>query len=131
MFLGDLIKKYRTENKLSQRDFAKLANLSHTYIAALEKNIDPRTGKPIAPTLDTVKYIAKAMNIDIDVLLHMLEDGQEFDLKNEAPKYTDDYENLKDVRMASNNGVDLDGLSEEDIKQVNDFVEFIRNKKKD
>ena len=79
MFLGDLIKKYRTENKLSQRDFAKLANLSHTYIAALEKNIDPRTGKPIAPTLDTVKYIAKAMNIDIDVLLHMLEDGQEFD----------------------------------------------------
>jgi len=45
--------------------------------------------------------------------------------------YTDDYENLKDVRMASNNGVDLDGLSEEDIKQVNDFVEFIRNKKKD
>jgi len=33
--------------------------------------------------------------------------------------------------MASNNGVDLDGLSEEDIKQVNDFVEFIRNKKKD
>ncbi len=46
MFLGDLIKNYRTQNKLSQRDFAKLCNLSHTYIAALEKNIDSRTGKP-------------------------------------------------------------------------------------
>ena len=72
MFLGDLIKKYRTENKISQRDFAKLCNLSHTYIAALEKNIDVRTGKPIAPTLDTVKYIAKAMNISIEELLHLL-----------------------------------------------------------
>ncbi len=129
MFLGDLIKKYRTENKLSQRDFAKLANLSHTYIAALEKNIDPRTGKPIAPTLDTVKYIAKAMNMDIDVLLHMLEDGQEFDLKNEAPKYSDN-DTLENVRMASYGGVDVDGLSDKEIEEIKQFVEFVRNKNK-
>ncbi len=130
MFLGDLIKKYRTENKLSQRDFAKLANLSHTYIAALEKNIDSRTGKPIAPTLDTVKYIAKAMNIEIDVLLHMLEDGQEFDLKNEAPKYSDDKDTLGNVRMASYGGVDVEGLSEKEIEEIKQFVEFVRNKNK-
>jgi len=50
----------------------------------------------------------------------------------DAAGYLEDNQtNLKDIRMASNNGVDLDGLSEEDIKQVNDFVEFIRNKKKD
>lgn len=78
MFLGDLIKKYRTANKLSLRDFAKKCGLSHTYISALEKNIDPRTGKPIAPTLDTVKYISKGMNISVEDILKILDSNQEF-----------------------------------------------------
>lgn len=78
MFLGELIKKYRNDNEISMRDFSKLCGLSHTYIAALEKNIDPRTGKPIAPTLDTVKSVAKALNISIDELLKILDNEQEF-----------------------------------------------------
>lgn len=123
MYLGDLIKKYRTEHKISQRDFAKLCNLSHTYIAALEKNIDSRTGKPIAPTLDTVKYVSKAMNMSIEDVLHLLEENQEFNLKDNAPKYND-------FRMASYNGIDTEGLDEQDIKEINAFIEFIRQKKK-
>ncbi len=78
MFLGDLIKQYRTINKLSLRDFASRCGLSHTYISALEKNIDPRTGKPIAPTLDTVKYVAKGMNTSIEEILKVLDEQQEF-----------------------------------------------------
>ena len=78
MFLGDLIKQYRTINKLSLRDFASRCGLSHTYISALEKNIDPRTGKPIAPTLDTVKYVAKGMNTSIEKILKALDEQQEF-----------------------------------------------------
>ena len=78
MFLGDLIKQYRTINKLSLRDFASRCGLSHTYISALEKNIDPRTGKPIAPTLDTVKYVAKGMNTSIEEILKALDEQQEF-----------------------------------------------------
>ena len=78
MFLGDLIKQYRTINKLSLRDFAQRCGLSHTYIAALEKNIDPRTGKPIAPTLDTVKYIANGMNTSVEDILKVLDEQQEF-----------------------------------------------------
>lgn len=120
MFLGDLIKKYRTENKISQRDFAKLCNLSHTYIAALEKNIDVRTGKPIAPTLDTVKYIAKAMNISIEELLHLLEDEQEFNLKNTAPKFEDIL-----------NKIDLTGFNEEEIELIKKYIDFIKSQRKD
>lgn len=85
MFLGDLIKQYRTINKLSLRDFAQKCGLSHTYIAALEKNIDPRTGKPIAPTLDTVKYIAKGMNTSIEDILKVLDDQQEFVVNQDLP----------------------------------------------
>lgn len=89
MTLGDLIKEYRTNNKLSLRDFAKQCGLSHTYISALEKNIDYRTGKPIAPTLDTVKYISKGINKPIEEILKILDDEQEFILNADAPTYND------------------------------------------
>ena len=83
MLLGDIIKDYRGKhNNMSQRDFAEKCNLSHTYIAALEKNIDGRSGKPIAPTLDAVKSIAKAMNMDLQLFLALLNDKQEFKIKN-------------------------------------------------
>lgn len=35
-----------------------------------------------------------------------------------------------DFRFASNNGIDTDGLDENDIEEINRFVEFIKNKKK-
>ena len=88
MILGDLIKEYRNKNKLSLRDFAQKCGLSHSYISALEKNIDPRTGKPIAPTLDTVKYISKGMNLSIEDILKILDDEQEFKMNEEAPLYS-------------------------------------------
>ncbi len=87
MTLGELIKEYRTINKLSLRDFSKQCGLSHTYISALEKNIDPRTGKPIAPTLDTVKYVSKGINKPIEEILKILDDEQEFIVNADAPKY--------------------------------------------
>lgn len=89
MFLGEIIKKYRNDNEISMRDFSKRCGLSHTYIAALEKNIDSRTGKPIAPTLDTVKLVAKALNISIDELLKILDDEQEFIVNENAPTFSD------------------------------------------
>lgn len=87
MILGDLIKEYRLKNNLSLRDFAQKCGLSHTYISALEKNIDPRTGKPIAPTLDTVKYISKGMHLSIEEILKILDDEQEFKMNEEAPTF--------------------------------------------
>lgn len=80
MTLGDIILNYRNSfsPKMSQREFAKRCSLSHTYIAALEKNLDPRTNKPIAPTLDTVKYVSAGMGISIEDILKLLDDEQEF-----------------------------------------------------
>lgn len=89
MFLGDIIKKYREENRISQRDFAKRCNLSYTYISALEKNMDYRSGKPISPTLETVKCVAKGINMPVEDLLKILDDEQEFKLNEDAPKYSD------------------------------------------
>ena len=59
--LGSIIKQYRTTHHLSLREFSNKCGISHTYINKLEKGADPRTGKPIEPTLDTVIKIAKAL----------------------------------------------------------------------
>lgn len=78
MLLGDIIKQYRSEHNLSQRDFAKKCELSHTYIAALEKKVDARSGKKIAPTVDAVKNISKGLNMPLQELLNIIDDEQEF-----------------------------------------------------
>ncbi len=69
MKLGKLIKRYREENRLSLREFAEKASLSHAYIDKLENGKDPTTGKPVMPTMRTIKLIAKAMDISTDELM--------------------------------------------------------------
>lgn len=39
-------------------------------------------------------------------------------------------DSLKDVRMASYSGVDVNGLSDKEIEEIKQFVEFVRNKNK-
>jgi len=70
--LGDIIKQYREENTLSLREFAEKCDVSHTYIDKLEKGIDPRNGKPVMPTLDTVERISRALGITVKDLLEQI-----------------------------------------------------------
>lgn len=72
--LGEIIKKYRDDNKLSMDKFAKMSGVSKAYISVLEKNKRPKTGKPVTPSISILKNIAKAMNISFDELFNMLED---------------------------------------------------------
>lgn len=74
MTLGEFIKKYRDDNKLSMDQFAKMSGVSKAYISVLEKNKRPKTGKPVTPSIPIVKNIAKAMNVSFDELFNMLED---------------------------------------------------------
>ncbi|WP_180947376.1 XRE family transcriptional regulator [Facklamia hominis] len=74
MALGKIIKDYRSRNSLSMDDFAKKSQLSKAYISVLEKNEDPRTGKPISPTITTIKKVADGMDISFDELFSMLND---------------------------------------------------------
>ncbi len=55
MTLGDLIKSYRNEHSLSMDKFSDLSGISTAYISLLEKNKHPKTGKPIIPSLQTIK----------------------------------------------------------------------------
>ena len=88
MTLGEIVNEYRRNNNLTMDEFAKLSNLSKGYISMLEKNKNPNNGKPIAPGLDTFRQIAKALNIDADLLFAMVDKDQPVSLLLDAtPKY--------------------------------------------
>lgn len=69
MPLSTLIKEYREKHHISIRELANQTNLSAGYIHKLEKGIDPRTNKPIIPTVDTINKLSLGMNIPTDELL--------------------------------------------------------------
>lgn len=66
-YIGEFIKKYRGD--MSLREFAEKCDISHTHLDSIEKVIDPRTGKPVRVTVDTLKKIARTMGMTINDLL--------------------------------------------------------------
>lgn len=62
-----LLRQLRGDSPL--REAAERAGISHTYLSQLEKGEDPRTGKPIRPSVDTLKGLAKAYNYSYEDLL--------------------------------------------------------------
>ncbi len=61
--IADNIKKYRKKLGISQDVFSKRANLVFHTIAKIEAGSTPN------PTIDTVKKIAKALNMPIENLI--------------------------------------------------------------
>lgn len=80
MKLGELLKSYRTEHKLSMDAFCELSDLTKGYISMLEKNEHPKSKKPIVPSYDTIEKIAKGMQISTEDLINMLDDDQEIQI---------------------------------------------------
>lgn len=76
MTLGEVIKTYRTEHSLSMDEFAKRSGLSKGYISMLEKDRNPKTGKPIIPSILTYQSVARAMATSVDILMKTVDKEQ-------------------------------------------------------
>lgn len=74
MELVELIKKYRAEHGLSQRQFAEECGLSNGYISLLEKGLNRKTNRPVTPTLPTLQLLANGMHITLTELLSSVDD---------------------------------------------------------
>ena len=61
--IGDNVKKYRNKIGISQDVLSKKANLASHTIAKIEAGSTPN------PTIDTVKKIADALGVSLDVLM--------------------------------------------------------------
>lgn len=87
MKIGEIVKEYRKSNGLTMQDFADRIGKSKGYISMLERGKNPQTGKPIAPTLETLQSIANVMNVDFNDLIDKLDQDQDIKI-NPTPTST-------------------------------------------
>ena len=76
MKVGEWLKLYREQHNLSMQALADLCGFSKAYINVLEKGVNPKTGKPISPTMQTFEKIAHGTKTDVDTLLKILDGDQ-------------------------------------------------------
>lgn len=125
MLLGDIIKQYREEHKMSLQDFANLIGTSRSYIHMLEKNVNPSTNKPISPSIETLKLLANAMNMDLEFLLKQLNSNQEIYLsEDEYQKQFQHKDNSSDSAIVLVYGSIPAGVPMECIEDIIDTEEI-------
>ncbi len=86
MTLGQIIKEYREENRMSMDDFSKASGLSKGYISQLERNLNPRTGEPSIPSINSIKKAANGMFMTFDELFSQLDDDLKVNIGTEKVK---------------------------------------------
>ncbi|MDS2971691.1 S24 family peptidase, partial [Streptococcus pneumoniae] len=134
MKLGELLKSYRTEHKLSMDAFCELSDLTKGYISMLEKNEHPKSKKPIVPSYDTIEKIAKGMQISTEDLIDMLDDDQEIQINatpallSKSPIQTiyDELEPPRQGKVLNYAKRQLDEQENEEETKINEVSEAIR-----
>lgn len=120
--LGDFLAEYRKNHSLTLRDLAEKSGLSHAYIDKLEKGIDPRNGKPVIPTIDTLERIAKATGKTLQDILK-ISGYVSGELQGEL--------DLDDILQKHNVQVYVDGEPDEAAKQdILDYIKFRTQQKR-
>ena len=74
MTLREFIIKYREEHGLSQRQFANICDISNGYLAMIENNENPRTGKPPVLSITMWRKIASGMGMTLHSLIESIDD---------------------------------------------------------
>lgn len=114
--LGLYLKGIREERQLSLRQVGSQSSISYSHLSMIENG----TRKPTALTL---KELAKVYNVDY---IELYEKAGYIDLaESERLSNFKDY----DFRYAEYNGINTEGLDEDDIEEIKRFVEFVKNKK--
>ncbi|WP_042356989.1 helix-turn-helix domain-containing protein [Bacillus rubiinfantis] len=97
--IGDRVKKFRSEKKMSLSELAEQAGVAKSYLSSLERNLQKN------PSIQFLEKIAHVLNIPVEHLIHEQIDKNELDA---------DWMNL--VKEAMSSGVSKD--------QFREFLEF-------
>ena len=115
MKLGEIIIDHRKRMNISQREFSRQCDLSNSYISFLENEKNPKTGKPLVPTIEQYKKIARGMGITVQRLFEMLDDDAPVDISFQPAVMPEDASGTDDLKILVN---DLSKLSPEQQKQA-------------
>ena len=83
MKLSKMIKNYREENDLSQREFGRRCSLSNSLISLIEMGVNPQTGKEMSPDLETYRKLAYGMQLSLHELFEKLGDDATVNLSGD------------------------------------------------
>ena len=106
--LGDAIRFYRFQNKLSMREFSKQLGISASYVAKLERGEDERTGKPLQPSIELLTKIAKLLTLPMSDVLSMagfLDQTREINLTDRVQYVANKYSKLSEADKLFIDGV--------------------------
>lgn len=92
MTLGEIIKQYRSEHGYSMLEFANRCGISKQYVSFLEKNMNPKNGNPISPSVDTIKKVAAGMGVSANAIFNQLDADIVIRWKKEDPIPFTDHE---------------------------------------
>lgn len=132
MELSKILRDYRQEHGLTLQVFADRAGLTKQYISMLENNKNSKNGKPIIPSLETLRKLASAMYMNIDTLVATLDGEQNVSLQTkDAGYYTDPEvaEYAEELRTNPKYRLLFDAskdLSKEDIDFVVNMIEQLK-----
>jgi transcriptional regulator with XRE-family HTH domain len=74
MKIGRIVQNYLDESGMSQRQFAKKCGLSNGYISMIVNGANPKTGKPLVPSLSALMCLSRGIGISFDELLTKADD---------------------------------------------------------
>lgn len=125
MTLGQIIKEYREEHGLSQDAIAERANLSKAYISVLERNKNPKTGKPPVVTPKTINSIAGALNTTFDAIFAELDKDIKISVKEQFPNtpranisvFSEPVDNIIDFPVIASVSAGYNGLAVEEYTE--------------
>lgn len=106
--LGKFIAEHRTAKKLSSRKLAEIANISHTEVHRLEN------GERKNPSPPVLKSIAHALGVSFEEIM-------------QASGYMDNTSLLPVIKEGI---FDTEDLSEQEISEVRNFIDFLRSKRR-
>ena len=108
--LPDRLKQLRKSNNLTQTELGKILGVGKTTISMYETNNS-------TPNDEIKLKIAEYFNVSLDYLLG----------KTDIRNYTED----NNATIALHSDTDYDDLPEEARKEINNFIEFVKQKYKD
>ena len=105
--LGKYLKARRGE--LSLREFSKKCQISHTHLDSIEKGEDPRSGKPVSISTDTLHLIAEGIGEDFVVLACLADNINPLNAANaNFSRYHSFVMQHPDLNQFENEGTDFD-----------------------
>ena len=77
--------------------FAKKSGISKAYVSILERNYNPVNGKPVVPSLETIKAVSNAIGMDFNDVIATLDSNQPVAIREDKPPIPAGFEPLPEM----------------------------------